>query len=91
MADPGLAAEVTQRVAEDLASRLHEDTEQQWNVETMAQELPLGPDGNVNLPIMGPRSFRSKSGITSFISPSYRRFMISSRCCVERSPNPAGP
>ncbi|HEY4557112.1 MAG TPA: hypothetical protein VIG82_02860, partial [Enteractinococcus sp.] len=47
MADPGLAEDVARRVAEDLSVRLRRDTNQQWDVENVQEELPLGPDGNV--------------------------------------------
>ena len=49
MADPGLAEDVAQRVAEDLADRLCDENEEEWHVENIQEELPLGPDGNVAL------------------------------------------
>ncbi len=49
MADPGMAEEVAKQIAEDLVTRLQDRTGDTWQVETLAQELPLGPDGNVNL------------------------------------------
>lgn len=55
MADPGLAEDVARRVAEDLSVRLRRDTNQQWDVENVQEELPLGPDGNVNLAEYGPK------------------------------------
>lgn len=49
MADPGLAGDIAQRVSEDRTARLREETDEVWEVEHIQEELPLGPDGNVNL------------------------------------------
>ncbi|GAA4106334.1 hypothetical protein GCM10022249_02010 [Enteractinococcus coprophilus] len=55
MADPGLAEDIAQRVSEDLAMRLRNETDEEWEVENVQEELPLGPDGNVALGDFAPK------------------------------------
>ena len=57
MADPGLAEDIAERVAEDLATRLRDETDKDWQVENVQEELPLGPDGNVALAEYAPVIF----------------------------------
>ena len=49
MVDPGLAEDIARHVTEHLAGRLSHQTDEQWRVETIGEQLPLDSEGMINL------------------------------------------